>query len=228
VIYCRDDVEEEDHRSDISTSWENDLHPGSAWLVTGAGGGPGRLITQRALSRDCVVLATADRIEDLSFLVGEHKAKIIPVALDPNDETANVEVVKQAIERFGRLDVVVNGAGFDQSTNAPISSIERVQTNLFSSLWVSDATSVAMRVNGRGRIVQIFGLSDLDRLLDPNSYEKTKRVLDGFSERLATEIAPSGITVGIYVPASRWKDWVTDRPRTYTLRSFHLDQKEDR
>jgi NAD(P)-dependent dehydrogenase (short-subunit alcohol dehydrogenase family) len=195
------------------------------WLVTGAAHGVGRTLAEMALRHGNRVVATTDRLEDLWPLVDDHASAVIPIELDVNDESADRETVKRVIEIMGRLDVVVNAAGYDKegSVDDTRHERERVQTNLFGALWVSQAALEYMCANTGGRIVQVFGLSRRQRHRDRRFYDTSRRVLTEFSEHLALEVAPFGVEVSICVAAEVYGEWSEHkhkRARTYTLDAY--------
>jgi NAD(P)-dependent dehydrogenase (short-subunit alcohol dehydrogenase family) len=193
------------------------------WLVTGAARGVGRVLAEMALRYGNRVVATADRLEDLWPLVDSYESMVIPLELDVNDECADREIVQRVVEIMGRLDVVVNAAGYDKEGFADDvrHELERVQTNLFGALWVSQAALEYMCANTGGRIVQVFGLNSGGRQRDRRLYDTSRRVLTEFSEHLAREVAPFGIEVSICVAAELYGEWSDDnRARTYTLDAY--------
>src|SRR5271156_4598531 len=144
------------------------------WLVTGAAHGVGRILAEMALRHGNRVVATADRLEDLWPLVDDYASAVIPIELDVNDEAADRETVRRVIEILGRLDVVVNAAGYDDAGSATADTrreLERVQTNLFGALWVSQAALAYLCANTGGRIVQVFGLNSYERHRDRRLYD---------------------------------------------------------
>jgi NADP-dependent 3-hydroxy acid dehydrogenase YdfG len=168
-------------------------------------------------------VATADRLEDLWPLVDKYERAVIPIQLDVNDESADHEIVQRVIEILGRLDVVVNAAGYDKegSANNAKRELERVQTNLFGALWVSQAALGYMSANAGGRIVQVFGLDGWEKYRNRRLYETSRTVLAEFSEHLAREIAPLGVEVSVCVAAELFEEWTDDnRDRTYTLEAY--------
>jgi NAD(P)-dependent dehydrogenase (short-subunit alcohol dehydrogenase family) len=193
------------------------------WLVTGAAHGIGRILAEMTLRHGHRVVATADQLEDLWPLVDSYEGMVIPLELDVNDESADREIVERVVEIMGRLDVVVNAAGYDteRSVDDPGHERERVQTNLFGALWVSQAALEYMCANAGGRIVQVFGLRSSERHRDRRLYDTSRQVLTEFSEHLAREIAPFGVEVSICVAAELYGEWSDDEhARTYTLDSY--------
>jgi NAD(P)-dependent dehydrogenase (short-subunit alcohol dehydrogenase family) len=199
------------------------------WLVTGAAHGVGRIIAEMALRDGNRVVATTDRLEDLWPLVDSFESMVIPIELDVNDEGADREIVQRVVEIMGRLDVVVNAAGYDKegSVDDARHELERVQTNLFGALWVSQAALEYMCANAGGRIVQVFGLNSLERHRDRRFYDTSRRMLTEFSEDLAREVAPFGVEVSICVAADLYGEWSDDdRARTYTLDAYDPEGAE--
>jgi NADP-dependent 3-hydroxy acid dehydrogenase YdfG len=195
----------------------------SVWLVTGAAYGVGRILAEMALRHGNRVVATTERIEDLWPLVDSFESMVIPIELDVNDECADREIVQRVVEIMGRLDVVVNAAGYDKE--GPVDDAwherERVQTNLFGALWVSQAALEYMCANTPGRIVQVFGLNSWEKYRNHRLYDTSRRVLTEFSEQLAREVAPFGVEVSICVAEELYGEWSEDdRARTYTLDAY--------
>jgi NADP-dependent 3-hydroxy acid dehydrogenase YdfG len=190
------------------------------WLVTGAAQGVGQILAEMALRHGNRVVTTADRLEDLWPLVDRYDSAVIPIELDVNDESADRDTVERVIEMLGRLDVVVNAAGYDKEGSADEArlELERVQTNLFGALSVSQAALVHMCENVGGRIVQVLGLDSWDKYRNRPLYDSSRRALTEFSEQLAREVAPFGVEVSICVAAELYGEWIDDSTaRTYTL-----------
>jgi NAD(P)-dependent dehydrogenase (short-subunit alcohol dehydrogenase family) len=198
------------------------------WLVTGAARGIGRSLAEMALRQGNRVAATADRLEDLWPLVDDYAGAVIPLELDVNDESADRETVQRVIEIVGRLDVVVNAAGYDkEGSDDARHEVERVQTNLFGALWVSQAALEYMCAHPGGRIVQVFGLNNRGKDRDRRLYDTSRRVLTDFSEHLAREVVPFGVEVSICVAAELYSEWSDDtRARTYTLDAYDPEGAE--
>lgn len=193
------------------------------WLVTGAAHGVGRILAEMTLRHGNRVVATADQLENLWPLVDSYERMVIPLELDVNDESADREIVERVVEIMGRLDVVVNAAGYDKegSVDDAGHELEGVRTNLFGALWVSQAALEYMCANAGGRIVQVFGLNSSDRDRDRRLYDTSRRVLTEFSEHLAREIAPFGVEVSICVAAELYGEWSEGkRAHTFTLNAY--------
>ncbi|MER6961398.1 SDR family NAD(P)-dependent oxidoreductase [Streptomyces sp. NPDC000618] len=148
------------------------------WFITGSSRGFGRQFTEAALSRGDRVAATARSVDALADLVTAHGDAILPLALDVTDKAAVTEAVKRAHEHFGRLDVVVNNAGFGHfGTVEEISEpdIRAVfETNVFGALWVTQAVLPYLRAQGSGHIVQISSTLGIGATALTGSYSASK------------------------------------------------------
>jgi NAD(P)-dependent dehydrogenase (short-subunit alcohol dehydrogenase family) len=173
--------------------------PDAVWLITGASDGFGRSVATEALHCGRRVVATSIRRENLEMLAPELRSQLMPIELDVNDESSDREVIDQAFETFGRIDVVVNNAGFEDwhCDLAQGDVLARVQTNLFGSLWISHYATSFMKSAGRGQVVQVFALDENDHLRTPALFERVRNALERFCESLAREIAPFGLQVVI-------------------------------
>jgi NAD(P)-dependent dehydrogenase (short-subunit alcohol dehydrogenase family) len=177
----------------------DDTEPDAVWLITGASDGFGRSLAIEALRSGRRVVATSNRIENLELLSREFQNQLVPIELDVNDESANRVVIDQVIETFGRIDVVVNNAGYEDwhCDLAPGDVLERVQTNLFGALWISHYATAFMQSARRGQIVQVFALDEFDRYRSPALFHRARYALETFSESLDREIAPFRLHVVI-------------------------------
>ena len=181
------------------------------WLVTGSSRGLGREIVAAALAAGDRVVATARKPEQLGDLVQQYGDRVMPVALDVTDEGAAREAVAAAVAKFGRLDVVVNNAGY--ANLASVEDIEgadfraQLETNLMGVVNVSKAAVPVLREQGSGRIIQVSSLGG--RVATPGlaAYQAAKWAVGGFSEVLAQEVAPLGIKVTVLEPGGMRTDW---------------------
>jgi NAD(P)-dependent dehydrogenase (short-subunit alcohol dehydrogenase family) len=177
---------------------------GRTWFITGATGGFGRAWSTAALARGDRVAAAARRPERLSDLVAEHGDAVLPVALDVTDREAAFAAVRHAHDRFGRLDVVVNGAGY--GLNGMVEEVTEPQaraqldTNLLGALWVTQAALPILRAQGAGHIVQVSSIGGICAFAGLGMYHASKWALEGLSESLAAEVAPFGIHVTLVEP----------------------------
>jgi NAD(P)-dependent dehydrogenase (short-subunit alcohol dehydrogenase family) len=181
------------------------------WLITGASRGLGRSFTQAALAAGDRVAATARDTSSLDDLVAAHGDAILPIALDVTDRDAAFAAVGQAHERLGRLDVVINNAGYGVSATIEELTEEQarrqMEVNLFGALWVTQAALPIMRAQGSGWIVQVSSIGGLAAFPLTGIYHASKWALEGFSESLRQEVEPFGIKVLIVEPSGFRTDW---------------------
>ncbi|HEY1178077.1 MAG TPA: SDR family NAD(P)-dependent oxidoreductase, partial [Phytomonospora sp.] len=181
------------------------------WFVTGSSRGFGREFVASALERGDRVAATARDVAALADLAAEYGDAILPLTLDVTDREAAFAAVAAAHERFGRLDVVVNNAGYGQFgaveelTEAQLRA--QFETNLFGAMWVTQAALPIMREQRGGHIVQISSIGGVAAFGLLGAYHASKWALEGFSEALAAEVAGFGIAVTIVEPGGFSTDW---------------------
>ena len=169
------------------------------WLITGSGSGLGYAIAEAALKAGNRVIAGARRLVELNALVEEYGGNITPVALDVRDETAAKNAVERAVEIYGRLDVLVNNAGYQ--INAPFEQIspeqfrDVVETCLFGVVYTTRAALPVMRGQRSGYIFQISSIGGRVTIPGNSAYHAAKWAVGGFSDSLAEEVAPFGVKV---------------------------------
>ncbi|SDQ31729.1 NADP-dependent 3-hydroxy acid dehydrogenase YdfG [Curtobacterium sp. UNCCL20] len=194
----------------------------SVFLVTGASRGLGRSIVTAALAAGHQVVAGVRDIRALDDLVVPDGAALVPVALDVTDADAARAAVRTAVDRFGRLDVLVNNAGY-----ANLASIEdvdpddfraQVETNLFGVVTLTQAVLPVMREQGAGHVVQVSSVGG--RLATPGlgAYQTAKWAVGGFSSVLAAEVAPLGVRVTVLEPGGMRTDWAGSSMRVASIR----------
>ena len=174
------------------------------WFVTGSSRGLGRSFVAAALSRGDRVAATARTAAGVDDLVAAYGDAVLPLELDVTDKAAVFESVKRAKEHFGRLDVIVNNAGYAQ-----VGAIEelteqqlrdQLETNVFGAVWVVQAALPYLREQHSGRIVQLSSAAGLIAMPLGGAYHASKWALEGLNEALAGEVADFGIKVTIIEP----------------------------
>ena len=184
------------------------------WLVTGASRGLGRAFAEVALEAGDHVVATARRPEQLDGLVAAHPDRAQALALDVTDKAAVADVVAQASAFTGRLDVLVNNAGYGLAGAVEEASEQEVrdqfEVNVFGALWCTQAVLPVMRRQGAGHVFQISSIGGLVGFLNTGIYHASKWALEGFSESLAQEVEPFGIGVTIVEPGPFRTDWNGD------------------
>jgi NAD(P)-dependent dehydrogenase (short-subunit alcohol dehydrogenase family) len=181
------------------------------WFITGASRGFGREWALAALERGDTVAATARDTSTLDDLVAQFGDKVLPIQLDVTDRAADLAAVAQAHDHFGRLDVVVNNAGYGQfGMVEEISEAEaraQIDTNLFGALFVTQAALPYLREQGSGHILQVSSIGGISAFPNIGMYHASKWALEGFSQSLAAEVADFGIKVTLIEPAGYSTDW---------------------
>jgi NAD(P)-dependent dehydrogenase (short-subunit alcohol dehydrogenase family) len=181
------------------------------WFITGSSKGFGRIWAEAALARGDDVAATARDPRTLDELVERYGDSVLALALDVNDKAAVDAAVAQAHERFGRLDVVVNNAGYGLfGTIEEVSEDQaraQLETNLFGALWVTKAALPILREQGAGHIIQVSSIGGVNAFPTVGLYHASKWGLEGFSQSLAQEVADFGIKVTLVEPVGFSTDW---------------------
>ncbi|MEU0501798.1 SDR family NAD(P)-dependent oxidoreductase [Nocardia sp. NPDC005998] len=176
------------------------------WFVTGSSRGLGRNFVEAALAKGDKVAATARNSKSLAELVTTYGDAILPLDLDVTDRDGVFATVKHAKEHFGRLDVVVNNAGYgllgavEELTEQQLR--DQLETNLFGAVWVVQAALPQLRDNGSGHIIQISSVGGVAAFPLASAYHAAKWALEGLSESLAQEVAGFGIKVTVVEPGS--------------------------
>ncbi len=173
------------------------------WLITGASRGFGKEFATVALEHGCRVAAGARKPEVVREAFGESE-NLFPVALDVTDQEQIAQAVAQTIEQFGRIDVLVNNAGYgifgslEETSDAETHAI--FNTNVFGMMNVTRAVLPHMREQGSGRIVSIGSMASF--ACDPGGslYDATKFAVAAVSETLALEMKPFGIEAMVVEP----------------------------
>ena len=181
------------------------------WFITGASRGFGREWTLAALERGDSVVATARDIHALDDVTKQFADKVLALTLDVTDRDAVFSVVERAHRHFGRLDVVVNNAGYGQfGMVEELSEREvrdQIETNLFGALWVTQAVLPYLREQGGGHILQITSIGGISAFMNVGMYHASKWALEGISQSLALEVADFGIKVTMIEPGGYATDW---------------------
>jgi len=184
---------------------------GKVWFITGTSRGFGREWTIAALERGDKVAATARNTDSLSDLVDKYGEAILPIALDVTDRDADFAAVKQAHDHFGRLDIVVNNAGYGHfgfvEELSEADARDQIETNVFGALWVTQAALPFLRAQGSGHIIQVSSIGGITAFPLVGIYHASKWALEGFSQALAQEVAPFGIHVTLIEPGGFDTDW---------------------
>ena len=173
------------------------------WFITGASRGFGLLVARDALARGDAVVAAARNPQTIVDALGVHP-RLLPVQLDVTKEAAAVLAARAAVERFGRIDVLVNNAGYGILGAVEETSAEEVrrnyETNVFGLLNVSRAVLPVMRKQRSGHVINISSLGGYQAYHGWGVYGSTKFAVEGLSEAMAQELAPLGVHVTVVEP----------------------------
>lgn len=192
------------------------------WLITGSSRGLGRALAEAVLENGDRLVATARDADQLGDLKQRYGDQVRAVALDVTDVGATRAAVQAAVDAFGRLDVVVNNAGY-----ANVNSIEdmaeddfraQIETNLFGVVNVTRAALPVMRKQRAGHIIQISSIGGRGATPGVGAYQTAKWAVGGFSGVLAKEVAPLGIKVTVVEPGGMRTDWSGSSMRIDTIR----------
>jgi NAD(P)-dependent dehydrogenase (short-subunit alcohol dehydrogenase family) len=182
------------------------------WFITGSSRGLGLAVAEAALNNGDSVIATARKPEQLAGLVEKYGAdRVLPVTLDVTNNDQAIAAVNNGHEKFGRIDVVVNNAGYANTASVEDIDIEdfrkQVDANLFGVVYVTKAVVPIMRQQKSGHIFQISSLGG--RVGSPGlaAYQCSKWAVGGFSTILSREIAPFGIKITVLEPGGIRTDW---------------------
>jgi NAD(P)-dependent dehydrogenase (short-subunit alcohol dehydrogenase family) len=183
----------------------------TTWFITGASRGFGREWATAALERGDSVAATARDTATLDDLVQRFGDAVLPLQLDVTDREADIAAVHRAHDTFGRLDVVVNNAGYglfgmvEEVSEAEVRA--QFDANVFGALWITQAALPLMRAQGSGHVLQVSSVGGIVALPNLGIYNASKWALEAFSQSLAAEVAQFGIKVTIIEPAGYSTDW---------------------
>ncbi|MET0133825.1 MAG: SDR family oxidoreductase [Kibdelosporangium sp.] len=183
------------------------------WFITGASRGLGLAFTEAALATGDRVVATARTVSSLDQLATANGDRLLVLPMDVTDRAAVHDTVTAAVEHFGRLDIVVNNAGFLTMGTVEEFTEEQARaqmdTNFFGALWVSQEVLPQLRAQGSGHIVQISSIGALGGFSLTGLYSASKFALEGMSEALAAEAAGFGVKLTIVEPGGYWTDLYT-------------------
>ncbi len=181
------------------------------WFITGCSTGFGHELVRIGLERGFRVVATARNPDKLRDLVGGHEDKALAVKLDVTDKGDIAAAVKQAEDRFGRIDVLVNNAGYGYIAAIEEGEDDQVRaqfdTNVFGVFDLIKAVLPGMRKQRSGHIVNVSSIGGLVGFGATGYYHATKFAVEGLSETLNVEVAPLGIKVTIVEPGPFRTDW---------------------
>ena len=174
------------------------------WLITGSSRGLGRALAEAVLAAGHKLVATARNPAQLADLVERYGDQVRTLALDVTDPHAAGDAIEAAVEAFGRLDVLVNNAGYGNIGSIEDTRLEviraQIETNLFGIINVTKAAIPVLREQGSGHIIQLSSIGGRVGAMGRAPYSAAKWGVEGFSEVLAKETAPLGIKVTLSEP----------------------------
>lgn len=184
------------------------------WFITGASRGFGLEVARDALARGDSVVATARQPESITAALGQHD-NLLSVALDVTNESQAVAVAEAAIARFGRIDVLLNNAGYGLLGAVEEASAQEIErqfaTNVFGLLGVTRAILPQMRRQGHGHVINISSVGGYASYPGWGIYCATKFAVEALTESLAAELAPLGIHATVVEPGFFRTDFLDAR-----------------
>jgi NAD(P)-dependent dehydrogenase (short-subunit alcohol dehydrogenase family) len=181
------------------------------WFITGTSRGFGREWAIAALKRGDRVAGTARDPRSLDDLGEKYGDAVLALELDVTDRPAVFETVRRAHEHFGRLDIVVNNAGYGQfgmvEELSEQEARDQIETNLFGALWVTQAALPYLREQGSGHFLQVSSIGGISAFPGIGMYHASKWGLEGISQALAQEVKGFGIHVTLIEPGGFSTDW---------------------
>jgi NAD(P)-dependent dehydrogenase (short-subunit alcohol dehydrogenase family) len=192
------------------------------WFITGSARGLGRALVEGVLAAGHRVVATARKPPDLDDIVERYGDRVKAVALDVTQPEQAVRAVKQAVDAFGRIDVLVNNAGYanvDSAEDLPLDDFRaQIDTNFYGVVYVTRAVLPVMRAQRSGRILNISSIGGR-RGGTPglSAYQAAKFAVAGFTEVLINEVAPLGIQATVVEPGGFATDWAGSSMKIYSV-----------
>ncbi len=170
------------------------------WFITGSSRGLGLAIAEAALETGASIIATARTPSQLEPLVKKYGAdKVLPIALDVTNNEQVLQAVTAGHDRFGRIDIVVNNAGYADVASIEDMTVEsfrhQMDTNFTGVVYVTKAVLPILRKQGSGYILQVASLGSRVGSVGFGPYQSAKWAVAGFTTILAQEVAPFGIKV---------------------------------
>ncbi len=190
------------------------------WFITGSARGLGPALVEGVLEAGHRVVATARKPSDLDEIVKAHGDRAKAVALDVTSPEQAARAVNEAVDAFGRIDVLVNNAGYantDSAEDLPLDDFHaQMDTNFWGVVHVTRAVLPVMREQKSGRIVQISSIGGrAGGTPGLAAYQSAKFAVAGFTEVLINEVAPLGIQATIVEPGGFATDWSGSSMKVY-------------
>lgn len=193
------------------------------WCITGSARGIGAEIAKAALAAGDRVIATGRDVEQLERIFADYGDKVLALALDVSEAAQALVAVEAAVARFGRIDVLVNNAGFGQfgpfEENEPHAIEQQFATNVFGAFHVTRAVLPVMRRQRAGHILNVSAIGGFVGFPGTSIYSSSKFALEGFSESLALEVSAFGIKVTIVEPGFIRTDFLDKTSIRYGMKT---------
>jgi NAD(P)-dependent dehydrogenase (short-subunit alcohol dehydrogenase family) len=193
------------------------------WFITGSARGIGAETAKAALAAGDRVVATGRNVEQLERIYAEYGNKVLALTLDVSDEAQAPVAVEAAVARFGRIDVLVNNAGFGQlgpfEENEPLAIERQFTTNVFGTFHVTRAVLPVMRRQRAGYILNVSAIGGFIGFPGTSIYSSSKFAVEGFSESLALEVSGFGIKVTIVEPGFIRTDFLDKTSIRYGMKT---------
>ena len=194
------------------------------WFITGTSTGFGRILAEEVLKAGGKVVATARNVAQIADLEQQYPGRAKAIALDVTSKQQSEAAVAQAIEAFGRIDVLVNNAGYGLAGAVEEASDEEIKrqidTNVYGVLYVTRAALPHLRKQCSGHILNLSSILGLTAMPGFSFYSLTKFAVEGLSEGLAAELAPLGIKVTLVEPGPFRTDFAS---RSAVFTSTEID-----
>ncbi len=187
------------------------MQDGRVWMITGSSRGLGRTLATRVLKSGDLLIATARDLDDLAPMAERFGSRVLTFKVDVRNPEDARSAVNAAVERFGRIDLLVNNAGhgftgaFEEMTQEEFDG--QIDTNFWGVVNVTRAVLPQMRKQGSGRILQVTSTGGRRAGPGLSGYHAAKFAVEGFSEALAQELRPLGIQVCLIEPGGFRTDW---------------------
>jgi NAD(P)-dependent dehydrogenase (short-subunit alcohol dehydrogenase family) len=192
------------------------------WLITGCSRGLGHAFANAVLDAGHKLVATARDPAAISQFQNRYGGQVRVVALDVTDPSAAEGAIKMAVETFGRLDVLVNNAGYGNIAPAEETTLDdfrhQIETNLFGVIYLTKAALPVMREQAAGHIFQVTSIAARIGPVGRAPYAAAKWGVEGFSETVAKEVGPLGVRVTIVEPGGFRTDFAGSSTKLYAGR----------
>jgi len=181
------------------------------WLITGCSTGLGRALAELVAGRGWRLAATARDAGRVADLAAVAEARVLPLALDVTDGRQIAAAVAETLARFGRIDVLVNNAGYGYQSTAEEGEEAEIraqfEANVFGLFALTRAVLPGMRARRAGRILNVTSMAGLIGMPGSAYYAASKHAVEGFSDALRAEVGPLGIGVTCVEPGPFRTDW---------------------